>query len=46
MLGQQYADGSNPRTRGNEPMIEEITIKFSPGTNIGAAITKACDESR
>lgn len=21
-------------------MIEEITIKFSPGTNIGAAITK------
>jgi hypothetical protein len=22
-------------------MIEEITIKFSPGTNIGAAITEA-----
>ena len=35
MPGQHYADGLNPQTRGNERMIEEITIKFSPGTNIG-----------
>ena len=41
MPGQHYADGLNPQTRGNERMIEEITIKFSPGTNIGAAIPEA-----